>query len=96
MPCGRLSGDQLTVQAAATHMDVMRHKCLGVRAPVATAAIVVVECWMERVKNSVTPSIHSERETHALRAPRCAPRVRFYQPFPAFFTFFQGGKDAVA
>ena len=25
-----------------------------------------------------------------------APRVRFYQPFPAFFTFFQGGKDAVA
>ena len=25
-----------------------------------------------------------------------ALRVRFYQPFPAFSTFFQGGKDAVA
>ena len=25
-----------------------------------------------------------------------APRVCFYQPFPALFTFFQGGKDAVA
>ena len=32
----------------------------------------------------------TRRETYAPRAPRCAPRVRFYQPFPAFFTGWQG------
>ena len=44
------------------------------------------------------PSPNGVREGNA-RTALCtarAPRVRFYQPFPAFFTFFQGGKDAVA
>ena len=43
--------------------------------------------------------IDIEGDIRTARTTLCtarAPRVRFYQPFPAFFTFFQGGKDAVA
>ena len=36
------------------------------------------------------------RTAHTALCTARAPRARFYQPFPAFFTFFQGGKDAVA
>ena len=42
---------------------------------------------------------HSEGDIRTARTAWCtarAPRLGFYQPFPAFFTFFQGGKDAVA
>ena len=42
---------------------------------------------------------HTEGDIRTARTAWCtarAPRLRFYQPFPAFFTFFQGGKDAVA
>ena len=43
--------------------------------------------------------VTTEGDIRTARTAWCtarAPRLRFYQPFPAFFTFFQGGKDAVA
>ena len=46
-----------------------------------------------------TAEVCSEGDIRTARTAWCtarAPRLGFYQPFPAFFTFFQGGKDAVA
>ena len=48
---------------------------------------------------SVKSKPNREGDIRTARTAWCtarAPRLGFYQPFPAFFTFFQGGKDAVA
>ena len=48
---------------------------------------------------TTTKNPNPEGDIRTTRTAWCtarAPRLGFYQPFPAFFTFFQGGKDAVA
>ena len=54
---------------------------------------------MAQVVAFICQSSSIEGDIRTARTAWCtarAPRLGFYQPFPTFFTFFQGGKDAVA
>ena len=59
----------------------------------------MLQCTEAMCKVLVSPIDNNEGDKCTARTAWCtarAPRFGFYQPFPAFFTFFQGGKDAVA
>ena len=74
--------------------------CLGVYSTSRHTQFLAISPLLSQSNGQTeTMRLHKEGDIRTARTALCtarAPRVRFYQPFPAFFTCFQGGKDAVA